>query len=514
VTTLAALPFIIMIFSAVASTIVGLRSIALRNKLIGASFAVAFLVNTYFLVLSLERKFIYDSLGEFTFNAASICVSELVLLLAFLGAIYSFKYMEERSETWLYYLLYQLFIAMMIGMVSSFNILVIYLFLESSSVTSAILVMFSRRRSSILAAYRYLALSIFGGIIIIGGIFWQYQLIHSLNLAEIGALGVGQVNLLATIYFLGFGVKAGLLPFGLLWLPQAHSEAPIPIHTLLSAALVQVAAFDIARILGSMGIVNSYIANMLLAVGLASMLAGSIYALVEAWFGSRYTRLHVGKKHIRGIKRVWAFSTISEVGYIAVFLGLAGTLANSGFNSEEALVLGFGGALLHMYNHGFSKSQLLFDSGVAIKVSHSEDLDTMRGLAKRLPVMKISFAVGALSLGLIPGTLGVSTLRELVFNSNVPIITKSAVVATAAISLAACLSVWSNVFFSASEEEDNRPTIVPMALRLPGLLIGALIIIFGSYFTLEWSGIVSTGPALRNALRILAETTIKARVGG
>jgi len=502
-------PLLAPVFSAVASTIIGRRSVRGRNLTIASVFTLTLLVNTYLLILSVTGRFDYARLGELTANAASICVSELVLLLALLGALYSFSYIEERPETWAYYLLYQLFIAMMIGMVSSFNILVIYIFLEASSVTSAVLVMFSRRRSSILAAYRYLALSIFGGIMIIGGIFWQYQVTHTLEIAGLARLAQSDLNVLATVYLLGFGVKAGLLPFGLLWLPPAHSEAPIPIHTLLSAALVQVAAFDIARVLGSMGLVNPYIANMLLTVGLASMLVGSLFALVEALFGSRYARFHVGLRHIRGIKRVWAFSTISEVGYIAAFLGLAGILASQGPRPEEALVLGFGGALLHMYNHGFAKSQLLFDSGIVIKLSHAEDLSLIGGLAKRLPTMKVTFTIGALSLGLLPGTLGFVTLKELVFNGAVPSLTKITVIATAGVSLAACISVWHCAFFSKSSGESNDQSKVSRLMYLPGLIMGALILIFGIYFTLEWADMIPSGPGIADALRILAETTVK-----
>ncbi|MEM2942965.1 MAG: proton-conducting transporter membrane subunit, partial [Candidatus Bathyarchaeia archaeon] len=252
--TLAFSPMILLTASAAVSKTVGDRSIRLRNAVVSCSFAIATLINTYFLIASLNGTFRYATLGELTANAASICISELVLILGFLGVIYSFGYIEERAETWVYYLLYQLFAAMMLGMASSFNILVVYIFLEASSVASALLVMFSRRRSSILATYRYLALSIFGGLIIVISIFYQYQLTNTLDLAALSKLGQAEVNILSTLYLLGFGIKAGLLPFGLIWLPPAHSEAPIPIHTLLSAALVQVAAFDIARILGSAAI--------------------------------------------------------------------------------------------------------------------------------------------------------------------------------------------------------------------------------------------------------------------
>ncbi|MEM2942964.1 MAG: proton-conducting transporter membrane subunit, partial [Candidatus Bathyarchaeia archaeon] len=217
----------------------------------------------------------------------------------------------------------------------------------------------------------------------------------------------------------------------------------------------------------------------------------------------------VGPRDIRGIKRVWAFSTISEVGYVSTFLGSAGMLASHGFSYEEALVFGFGGAMLHMYNHGLAKSQLLFDSGVMIKAAHAEDLDLMGCLSTRLPSMRIYFIVGALSLGLMPGTLGFTTLREVVFNSSLPELTRIVTIATAGISLAACLSVWSQVFFTNVEHDLENDLSVPRTMYIPGLVAAAAIVVFGLCFTLNWMGLASFDPALTSALRIVAETTIR-----
>lgn len=511
--TLAFAPMAILVISALLSSIIGRKSINTRNLTITTAFVIALSINTYTLILALNGIFSYARFGELAINAASTFISELVLFLGLLGALYSFKYIEERRENWLYYILYQLFIAAMIGMASSFNILVIYIFLEASSVTSAILVMFSRKRSSIRAAYRYLGLSIFSGVIIIVGIIWQYQIIHTLDVAHLSNIIQTDLNLLATIYLLGFGIKAGLFPFGLLWLPSAHSEGPVPICALLSASLVQVAAFAIARIFGNIGMGNIYISNMLLTVGFASMVIGSLFSLIEVWLGSSYTRFHVGLRHICGIKRVLAFSTISEVGFIMVFLGLVGILTINAGLGEEALILGFGGALIHIINHGFSKSQLFFDSGVIIKKSHAEDLNLIGGLSKRLPIMKISFTFGALSLGLIPGTLGVVTLREIIFNTSIPDFTKIIVISTIGMTLIAILSIWYRSFFSKSIHENIDNVKVPTSMQIPGLILGAIILTLGICFTLEWAEIISFGPTFNNSLRLLVESTIKLNVG-
>jgi len=504
-------PLFLLPISAALSVPVGLGSKNIRNALITAVFAVSLFINTFYLTESLGGGGFRIQMGEILVNAATLYMSELVLLLGFLGVLYSFRYIEEMPGNQLYYVLYQLFIAMMIGMSASFNILVIFIFMEASSVTSAVLVMFSRRRSSISAAYRYLILSFLGAIIILIGIFLQYSSVHSLNIADLASIPSQNIAMLATIYFFGFGIKAGLLPFGPFWLPPAHSEAPIPIHTLLSAALVQVAAFDIARILGNLGIVNIGLGYLLLAVGLASMLVGSLYSLLEAWFGSKRTGFHVGPRDICGIKRVWALSTISEVGYIVVFLGLISILMDSAVPREEAFLLGFGGALIHMYNHGFCKAQLLFDSGVVIRMTEAEDLSLMGGAGRALPVMKYSFLVGGLSLGLVPFTLGVRTLRELVIGGSTPISVSIAVIVTAGLTLAGCLSAWYRAFIARPKGELNEMWKVPKLMSGPGLLMGALILVLGTIFTLEWMGFRVFGTEeIAEAIRVLVESTVKA----
>jgi formate hydrogenlyase subunit 3/multisubunit Na+/H+ antiporter MnhD subunit len=501
-------PILILLTSTGASTLAGLWSTRARNVIITCALGFSLSINTYFFILSVTGGFSYVKIGEFTINSASIFISELILLVAFFGVLYSFSYMEERNESWVYYLLYQIFIVMMIGMASSFNILVIYIFLEASSVTSAILVMFSRKRSSVLAAYRYLVLSIFGGILIVIGVFWQYQLTYSLDVNALNKISWENLSIISSIYILGFGIKAGLLPFGLLWLPPAHSEGPIPICSLLSAVLVQVAAFDIARILGRVGVSNPYISTMLLTVGLASMIVGSIYSLMEAWFGSKYTRFHVGTQSIMGIKRVWAFSTISEVGFVATFLGLAGFLASNMNSISDALALSLGGALLHICNHGLSKSLLFFDTGIIIKAAHTEDLMTINGLARKLPATKLTFTIGALSLSLIPGTLGITTLKELIFNSGIPDFVRIPVILSAGITLAACLSVWHRVFSSKTDVNPKPNVNIPRLMHLPGFSTSLMIIVLGLYFTFEYIGLIPESTAFKEVMHALSKSVI------
>ncbi|MEM4251784.1 MAG: hypothetical protein QW828_08125, partial [Candidatus Bathyarchaeia archaeon] len=100
-------------------------------------------------------------------------------------------------------------------------------------------------------------------------------------------------------------------------------------------------------------------------------------------------------------------------------------------------------------------------------------------------------------------------VREVVFNSSLPELTRIVTIATAGISLAACLSVWSQVFFTNVEHDLENDLSVPRTMYIPGLVAAAAIVVFGLCFTLNWMGLASFDPALTSALRIVAETTIR-----
>ena len=281
-------------------------------------------------------------------------------------------------------------------------------------------------------------------------------------------------ELVLLIYTLGFSIKAGLVPFGLLWLPSAHSEAPVPVSALLSAALVQSAAFVLLRMYSVLTEVSSLLINTLIALGTLSLLIGALEALIEATGGSRYSRFHVGPVHICGIKRVWAFSTISEIGYIAIFLALYLSKSNA-----DSAVIFLGGALMHMINHGLAKAQLFFDTGVVIRISHAEDLNYMGGAWRTYSIGNATFWISCLSLGLVPGFAGYGTLRELSLNSYVPMYLRVMVIATALITLTAISISWYRAFLTNPKSELASLSSVPKTMLFPGPLLALLLIVIG-----------------------------------
>ncbi|MGZ4913993.1 MAG: complex I subunit 5 family protein [Halobacteriota archaeon] len=513
-TLTAFIPILLLLIAAPLSVVVGRRTVAGRNRLLGSLMGIALVINTYFLAEALAGRFTTAVLNEraflqLTLNAASLSIGELVLFIGFLGLIYSFRYMQENEDSTYYYPLYTLFVLFMLCMGSTFNVGAMFVFLELTAIVSTILILFSYRRRSAHAAYRYVALSMLDSVLILTGLFWQYSVTHSLMLTSLGNISSFDATGLALLYLAGFGIKAGLVPFGLIWLPPAHSEAPIPVHTLLSAVLVQVAAFNMARIYGNLAIDNLSLTYGLLWFGLISMVIGAGLALTEVWLGSKYSRFHVGRNPTHSIKRVWAFSTVSEVGYIVAIFSLGFVLLRNA-QYGAALLFGFGGAMIHMYNHGFCKAQLLFDAGVGIKFAHTQDLALLGGLRKVLKTKHVTYMIGGLSLALVPGTLGVRTLQELVLNHEVPLTYVGITLATAMLSLVTIVSAWYRAFIEPPRAKVDTEYKPSKLMTVPGYVLVAVILCAGVWFTLaafNINVIISQG-AFESALQRLVESVI------
>ncbi len=508
------IPILLLLIAAPLSVVVGRRTVVGRNWLLGSLMGVALIVNTYFLAEALAGRFTTALLNEgaflqLTLNAASLFIGELVLFIGFLGLIYSFRYMRENGDSAYYYPLYTLFVLFMVCMGSTFNVGAMFIFLELTTIVSTVLILFSYRRRSAHAAYRFVALSMLDSVLILTGLFWQYSVTQSLTLTSLGNISSFDATGLALLYLAGFGIKAGLVPFGLIWLPPAHSEAPIPVHTLLSAVLVQVAAFNMARIYGNLAINNLSLTYGLLWFGLISMIIGAGLALTEIWLGSKYSRFHVGRNPTHSIKRVWAFSTVSEVGYIVAIFSLGFVLIGTA-HYEAALLFGFGGAMIHMYNHGFCKAQLLLDAGVGIKYTHTQDLTRLGGLRRVLKTKYITYMIGGLSLALVPGTLGVRTLQELVLNHEVPLIYAGIALATAILALITIVSAWYRAFIEPARTEIEADFKPSKLMTVPGYVLVAVVLCAGVWFTLAAFGInlVISQEAFEGALQRLVESVI------
>ena len=182
--------------------------------------------------------------------------------------------------------------------------------------------------------------------------------------------------------FIGFGIKAGFMPFHA-WLPNAHSAAPTHVSGLLSAINIKAGIYGMARLMMILPALNAAYGWGLLAVSLVSAVLGVWYALAQ-----------------HDIKRLLAYHSVENIGIIG--LGLSVAWLGRCYALPELVALGFAGALLHTLNHAIFKGLLFFGAGNVRLCAHTGDIDKMGGFARVIPLTAATFLVGAISICGLP----------------------------------------------------------------------------------------------------------------
>jgi formate hydrogenlyase subunit 3/multisubunit Na+/H+ antiporter MnhD subunit len=190
---------------------------------------------------------------------------------------------------------------------------------------------------------------------------------------------VGLVFILAVV---GFGTKAGLIPFHV-WLPEAHPVAPSPVSALLSGVLIKFGIYGLVRILGYLGPPPAWWAWVLIGLGLVSGVWGILNAVVQ-----------------RDLKRLLAYSSVENIGIITLGLGLG--VYGKSVNSPGLAILGFGGALVHVWTHAAGKGLLFLGAGAVKHAAGTTDIDRLGGLLKQAPVLGTCCVLGAASICGLP----------------------------------------------------------------------------------------------------------------
>ncbi|MBS7626995.1 hypothetical protein KEJ51_08210 [Candidatus Bathyarchaeota archaeon] len=367
---------------------------------------------------------------------------------------YSGQYMKGLTETKLnyYHMLMLSFIGGILGMFFSTNLAAIFLFLEISTILSIILVSFEGGRA-FEAGYKFYMLSGLGGMFTIVSITLIYAATGTLDLSNMpGILSSSShkhtmlLDVGAVLAIVGFGLKAGLVPFHA-WLPDAHAEAPTPISAVLSGVVVKTGAYALFLILFTIygWISSGKILVFLYSLAVASMLFGAFMALAQS-----------------DIKRLLAYSTVSQMGYI--LLGLA-------YGSTS----GIEGGLLHILNHSTFKVILFLCAGNLILKTGARSIRKMGGLARRLPATTFSFIVASLSMAGVPPFNGFWS-KILIYYAGVEsnqIILTIVAVFTSCITLAYMVRASHMIFFgelpmefAGLSERIDLSTLPPLALSI------------------------------------------------
>ncbi|WP_070807897.1 complex I subunit 5 family protein [Pyrodictium occultum] len=326
-------------------------------------------------------------------DAVGAAMALTIAVVSLLVALYSSPYMEHRFEEmglderhWgVYYLLYQLFTAGMLGAVMAGNGILFYLFLELTLIPSALLIVLYGYGDRVRVGLIYLVWTHLGALLYLLGLF----LIHSYDFYLPGSgyvTGAGGGHALAlALIVVGLAVKMAMSGLHL-WLPYAHAEAPTPVSALLSPLLIGIGAYAMLRAgVGFFPRLWGSVSPILLLWALATMLYGGFLVLAQ-----------------RDVKRLLAYSSISQMGYL--MLGLA-----------AANPVGETGTVLHYMAHALGKAILFGVAGVFIVGLGTRDLGELGGLLQRMPYTAAVALLGFMMISGIPPTLGMWSEVYLVF---------------------------------------------------------------------------------------------------
>lgn len=321
----------------------------------------------------------------FKIDKLSILFSLLVAILWIFTAFYAMEYMKHEGKEKKFFAFFLATLGVTIGIAFSGNLITLYAFYEFLTLSTFPLVIHTDSKEALKSGKKYLIYSFMGATLVLLGMILLFSITKDTTFNAHGIL-IGITNDNRNLYlvsyvamFLGFGVKAALVPFHS-WLPAAM-VAPTPVSALLHAvAVVKSGIFAIVRLsyfIFGAGIIKALHVNIFLSILIAiSILLGSILAL-----------------HQENLKKRLAYSTISQLGY--VLLGIV--LLN-----QEAFV----GSMLHLINHALIKIVLFFCVGAIMYTTGKTDISQIRGIGKQMPITMGCFGIAAISLIGIPPTNG------------------------------------------------------------------------------------------------------------
>ncbi|MDO5417026.1 MAG: complex I subunit 5 family protein [Lachnospiraceae bacterium] len=309
----------------------------------------------------------------------------IAVLMWAVSGVFSGEYMAHYEKRSRYYLFFWLTFLATAGVFLSADLYTTFIFFEIMSFTSYVWVAFDEKKESLRAAETYLAVAVIGGMVMLMGLFLLYHQLGTLEMSQLcqAASEVKEKGLLYVaggLLLFGFGAKAGCFPLHI-WLPKAHPVAPAPASALLSGILTKTGIFGIivvsCRIFGA----DRYWGLLIAVLGIITMFLGAFLALFSV-----------------NLKRTLACSSVSQIGFILVGIGMYGLLGAAGENPSMAAR----GAFLHMVNHSMFKLVLFLCAGAVYMNLHQLDLNDIRGFGRNKPVLKFCFLMGALGITGVP----------------------------------------------------------------------------------------------------------------
>jgi len=392
----------------------------------------------------------------FMVDTVSFSIALIVAVVSTLSCFYSIKYMENKHGQTGYYANLLLFMSGMIGVMLSANLIQFYLFWELMLIPSYFLIAswgVSKKRLTI--GFKYFIFTHIGALFMLMGILSIYVFTGTFDFAELAQVSANipssSILTVFVLLLIGFCVKMAIFPVHT-WLPDAHAEAPAPISAMLSGVMIKCGAYAFARILlTGFGQTVIQTSDVLAILGIVTMIYGGLMALAQT-----------------DIKRLLAYSSISQMGYIFFGLGLYSSIGPTG-------------ALFHVVNHAICKSLLFMCAGVIMHQTGTRDIRRLGGLADKMPITCAASLIGALALAGTPPLNGFWS-EWMIFLGGVSsgkiLLTTIAIVSTAITAGYYLWFLW-RVFFGPTPSNLENTRKPSRLLRVPIVVLAAIAVIVG-----------------------------------
>ena len=318
-------------------------------------------------------------------NAYFLLIITSISTVVLLAAHTSIEKEIPKDRQILFYLLYLLSLAGMLGIVSTGDAFNVFVFLEISSLAAYALIALGKDRRALWASYQYLIMGTIGATFILIGIGLLYQMTGTLNMDDLSRRlpDITQTRTVFTAFafiIVGLCLKIALFPLHQ-WLPNAYAYAPSVVTAILAATSTKVAIYLLIRFTFSIfGISFSFttvpLQTIFLILGLLGIFAASTTAIFE-----------------KNVKHLFAYSSVAQIGYMIVGFSLSTTT-------------GLMATLLHLFNHALMKSALFLALGAVMYSIGSVQLSQFQGLGRQMPFTMAAIVVGGLSLIGVPLTVG------------------------------------------------------------------------------------------------------------
>ena len=399
-------------------------------------------------------------------DALSLFFGLLIATAVFAAMLYSFSYMSHDDNEPQYYTLFLMLCGGVMGLVLSGDLFNVLIMVEILTFAAVALTAFRNTVFGALeAAFKYLVVGSIGSSCILAGTIMLYAQTHTLNFAQLSAMIPGNLNVATMVayalLFIGFCTKAFLVPFHPL-AADAHGAAPAPVSVLISGVLTKSGLYGIIRLTYilfrtmNLGTVQFW----LVFLGSVSMFVCVTMALAQHDF-----------------KRLLAFHSISQIGYVLTAAGLA-------------TALGVSAGVYHAMNHTLFKGLLFLCAGAVLHETGTTDLDKLGGLSKKMPHTTVLFLIGAFSISGIPPFNGFAskwliyqaTYQKAVESGNIGfVLVTICCLVTSTLTLASFVKVTQSVFFGQLPKEYENVQEVSFGMRLAMGLLALLCIVTGLF---------------------------------